>query len=93
MQSISGLSKPKIVASSVPGDHHNPRLTWEKFDKLYGDLLTYCMVEDERVRLETVEVGDQFRGDDGMRPCSFFRYQGWPGESGVTWGMNHIFFW
>jgi len=32
------------------------KLTWEKFDKLYGDLLTYCMVEDERVRLETVEV-------------------------------------
>jgi hypothetical protein len=33
------------------------RLTWEKFDKLYTDLLTYCMVDDERLRLETLEAG------------------------------------
>ena len=32
------------------------RLTWEKFQKLYADLLTYCMVDDERLRLETLEV-------------------------------------
>lgn len=32
------------------------RLTWEKFDKLYTDLLTYCMVDDERLRLETLEA-------------------------------------
>lgn len=32
------------------------KLTWEKFDKLYTDLLTYCMVDDERLRLETLEV-------------------------------------
>lgn len=32
------------------------RLTWEKFDKLYGELLTHCMVDDERMRHETVEA-------------------------------------
>eukprot|EP00435_Cladocopium_sp_Y103_P019401 s2739_g4.t1 len=32
------------------------KLTWEKFDKLYTDLLTYCIVDDERLRLETLEV-------------------------------------
>ncbi|CAK9002115.1 unnamed protein product, partial [Durusdinium trenchii] len=32
------------------------KLTWEKFDKLYADLLTYCMVEHQEIRHETIEV-------------------------------------
>ncbi|CAE7294432.1 unnamed protein product [Symbiodinium pilosum] len=32
------------------------KLTWDKFDKLYEDLITHCIVEDPETRRETVEV-------------------------------------
>ncbi|CAE7567434.1 unnamed protein product [Symbiodinium natans] len=32
------------------------KLTWDKFDKLYEDLVAYCMVENPDIRSETVEV-------------------------------------
>ena len=35
----------------------DPRLTWDKFDKLYEDLITHCIVEDPETRRETVEAG------------------------------------
>eukprot|EP00439_Symbiodinium_sp_Y106_P047685 s3034_g6.t1 len=32
------------------------KLTWEKLDKLYDDLVSYCTVDDQDTRRETVEV-------------------------------------
>ncbi|CAJ1428368.1 unnamed protein product [Effrenium voratum] len=51
VKDISEMQKVERQVKSILN-----KLTWEKFDKLYADLLTYCTVEDQQTRLETVEV-------------------------------------
>ncbi|CAJ1329725.1 unnamed protein product [Effrenium voratum] len=54
LSAVKGISEMQKVERQVKSILN--KLTWEKFDKLYADLLTYCTVEDQQTRLETVEV-------------------------------------